>query len=545
MLTQNQLFNIEPTFINFQNDEWLKILKQPLKNREHYERTLDHFQYGQLVGQFLGINESEEKYFDLLYDLANDNKLLVHVLHEELMRNISKERLQSIYQIYLINQEQHFSSNRIVAFLERLSLIPKYHNKALDSHIRKSFVKTLEAYKNHHDDGLGSDSFRRVLTDLIKWNWNHLDPWLKEISLDDEVPRILWYGNMNESQRYFLYFLMNMGWDLLIFQPNGIDSFQLLNTAKTEGQIQIYQKNIEIKPFPKRRTQKATVAYQASNEINKLLHHDQSDLYKPWQYKNHIPYSVSLKTIYDELFLLLKEPAFIRPNFRINNDKIYIPVVFSKIAGITEDTNEYWDRLNQITEESDLTLFIKSFPFSSNVKKYTTFYQASLSKNGRLDPNKIISNPDWKYKHLHNGLQLAIASVIIRYCENPLLKRLDHEDIEDVKTYLFSQAVSLPSRIIRLLQNFDYSQEIPRIVFYHNENNGKISRADAALLLFLHEFGVDILVFNPSGQNDLEYFINESDFDTHWLDEMVFNQAFRETNIFHRFSNNLFKNWKE
>ncbi len=475
---------LQPTITHFHQEEWLEIIRQPLQSRIHYEKTKDHFKYSHVVAQFLGVKDSKNHYFDQLYDLANDSHLFIHVLHEELKREIRREHLQAIYQLYWIHQDQSFSSRRIVAFLERFNLLPTYQNKILDRHIRQSFVEVLEAYAKKYTDGLNADSFRRVLTDLIKWTWNQFDPWLKESPLDKEVPRVLWYGEMNESHRYFLYFLMKMGWDLLIFQPNGIDSFSMLDTPETKDLIRTYPKKIELKPFPKHRSQQATVAYQASETMDKILHHDDSGLYKLWQFKDHISYSVPLKTTYDELFLLIKEPAFIRPNFQIQDSKIHIPVLFAKIAGMTNEKDEYWDHINQITEESEITIFVKNFPFATNQKTTASYYYDSLGRNGRLDSDKIISNKEWKYKDLPKGLQLGIASAIIRYSENPLLKPVENESQEVLKQYLFSQAVSLPNQIIRLLQNFDYTQKVPRLVFYHTENNGEFSRADAALLLF-------------------------------------------------------------
>lgn len=547
MNIQNKIqpYKISPIKIDFQQEEWLKMLKLPLEERVHYSLNTKHFQYGQIVIQFLGINESEENYFDQLYDLANDDDLSIHILdHDKLIRKISRKHLQSIYQLYFIHQDQNLSPKRIVSYLKRLHLLPTYHNKAIDIHIRDSIVNVLEVYQQNHSDDLHGDTFRRVLTDLIKWTWNHLDPWLRQISLNNEVPHILWYGDMKESHRYFLYFLMKAGWDLLIFQPTGVDSFSMLQNDESKSLIQTYSNKTELKPFPKHRSKKATIAYKASEQINELLHHDHSDLYKPWQFQNHIPYSVPLKTTYDEIFLLLKEPAFIRPNFNIKDNKIYIPVLFAKVSGISTNKDQYWDRLNQLINKSDQTVFNQQFPFASTMKPLVSYYNESIEENGRLNPEKIMSNSKWKYKDLSQGIQRGIASAIARYTENPLIKSLVHEDIENTKYFLFSQAISLPNQIIRLLQKFDYSQSVPRIVFYHNEKNGKLSRADAALLLFLHEFGADILVFNPTGQNDIEFYINENHFDNHRLDEMVFNQEFKESNLLHRFSNNLFKGWR-
>jgi hypothetical protein len=58
-----------------------------------------------------------------------------------------------------------------------------------------------------------------------------------------------------------------------------------------------------------------------------------------------------------------------------------------------------------------------------------------------------------------------------------------------------------------------------------------MTREDAALYLLLNQFGIDIAIYNPAGHNDIENFLSESLFDTHWLEEVVFDQEFKEPSI--------------
>jgi hypothetical protein len=60
------------------------------------------------------------------------------------------------------------------------------------------------------------------------------------------------------------------------------------------------------------------------------------------------------------------------------------------------------------------------------------------------------------------------------------------------------------------------------------ESNGNLSREDATLLLFLNEFGVDIILYNPAGHTDIENYIDPSLYDVHWLEEMVFEQEYQD-----------------
>jgi hypothetical protein len=86
----------------------------------------------------------------------------------------------------------------------------------------------------------------------------------------------------------------------------------------------------------------------------------------------------------------------------------------------------------------------------------------------------------------------------------------------------------LPENILRVLQKFDYPQQVPRLILYNTEKNGNISRSDACLILLLNELAFDIVLFTPTGHNDLEVYIDEKHYDVHWLEEVAFGQEFSE-----------------
>ena len=52
---------------------------------------------------------------------------------------------------------------------------------------------------------------------------NHLNPLLDDVDLHKEMPKFLWYGDMKRSQPYFLYYLIKLGCDIVIFHPEGKD----------------------------------------------------------------------------------------------------------------------------------------------------------------------------------------------------------------------------------------------------------------------------------------------------------------------------------
>jgi hypothetical protein len=207
---------------------------------------------------------------------------------------------------------------------------------------------------------------------------------------------------------------------------------------------------------------------------------------------------------------------------------VKIPSLFAKIQGVSKNRKEYWDRIQNLTE-FDHSLLIRQLPFTwSSSNDFRFHYRNALSSEGLLNPEVMMQAHYWPYSFLPTGLQKGIANAIRRICEKPGLKSLPGESMEEVSIYLFSQAMFTPKEIIQLMEKFDYSQHVPKLIIYNNEARGILSRSDAALILLLNQFGIDIIVYNPPGHNDIENFLQDSLFDTHWLEDVVFELEYKE-----------------
>jgi hypothetical protein len=516
-------------------NNWQNSLSKSLPERVPYEKGENDYHFAQLTARILGVPADETGYYFNLHHLYLSEK--IHVLSEILDKTISTERFQGVQKVFLINQkEKGLSVSRFVAFLEGERLIPSLENRTLHRHIRVSLINVLEKFKLHHPDGLNHPDFRRFLVDLVKWSWNHLEVWLRDIDIEAEMPKVVWYGDASKSQMYFLYYLMLIGCDVVIFHPAGKDLFGEYIQEESISAVITYPSAGKMQPFPvKEPERQATIAYQASQEMNTILHQEDSLFYKPWQFRFHIPYSITLKTTYDEIFILAKEKAFLRPHFQATKKTVKIPALFAKIMGVSSNKKEYWDRFEKLSEEKN-TEVIQKFPFTKELKvNYKFHYQHSLDKEGNLDPQKMIDSNWWQYNHLPDGVQLGMAHVISNMCSTPKLVPKNHETEEDVKLYLFTQASNIPPEQVKLVQLFDYSQDVPKLVLFNTEANGEISRSDAARLLFFNEIGIDIILYNPPGHKGIEEFIKEDVLDIHWLEEMAFGQELKEPSFIRKF----------
>ncbi|AZB41355.1 hypothetical protein CEF21_02955 [Bacillus sp. FJAT-42376] len=531
--------SIRPIKADKSEKDWLSLFKTPLSQRSSFLHSDDELVFTQAAFRILGTYPDEDEYQEVLYDLVHDEEIRVVLLSSALDKSIPQERFQAIQRVLMINSEENgLSVNRLVAFMEGESLIPKAGSKNLSVHYRKNWITLLEHFKDTHSAGFLDPDFRRVFTDLVKWSHNHLAAWNADQS--EQPPKIVWYGDASKSEAYFLYYLILAGADVLLFHPEGKDVLASFDPDERITSLIRLNSTGRMLPFPQQKpVRKGTVAFRASREIEQMLHTEDSMLYKPWQFRSYIPKSITLKTTYDELFILVKEKALIRPNFEASNQTVQIPSLFAKVAGVSKNRKEYWAKVQELTDH-ELSWTIRSFPFTKSINGNNHFhYQAALGADGKLDPEKMMAGNWWAYRELPTGLQHGLASAISRYCAYPKLKAPQHETEYQTQLYLFNQALYLPPDLVKLMQKFDYAQDIPKLVLYNTEKNGPFSRSDAALLLLMNEFGMDIIVLNPPGQNDLELYIHESSYDIHWLEEVSFEEEFKESSPIKR----MFKKW--
>ncbi|ALC83664.1 MULTISPECIES: YceG family protein [Bacillus] len=535
MITGIHIHNAAP-----QNEEWKQLLIQTLPERSPFENG-DTLAFSRLSGRIMGTPSDETDYYIYLYELSQMENM--HILSETLDKTIASDKFQAVQNIHMLNQKENgLSVNRLVAFLDRDQLIAGHSNPAMHRHIRQSLMKVLQTFITSHAQGTNDPDFRRLLLDIVKWSLNHLHPWMEQADISRQMPRVIWYGNGTKSNIYFLYYLMLIGCDVLLFHPEGKDLMKEIDPENEHSFVYTYPAVSSLEPFPNEKPErKSTVAYRSTKELDTILHHEGSQLYKPWQFRGHEPVAITLKTTYDELFLLAKEKAFIRPNFLVDRKRVEIPNLFAKVNGISANKKEYWDRLHTLVDYEESHV-VRKFPFTNEVTaNYQFHYSHCLTKEGDIDPEKLVMSNVWQYKHLPEEVQASMAQRISSMVRNPKFLTQGTETLEQVQLYLFTQAVHLQPELLRLIQTFDYSQTIPKLILYHTEMNGELTRSDAAAIYFLNELGIDIILYNPPGHRDIELFIEENQFDVHWLENMVFQQEFIEPSPLRRFFNRFTK----
>ncbi|MFL6557497.1 MAG: YceG family protein, partial [Bacillus sp. (in: firmicutes)] len=219
----NQL-NAQPVSVSYEN--WQAMLKKPLPERPFYSLENGIIHIGQVIGMFLGIPIDHDHYYNQLFDYVNNPEWTLHLLSEEsLDKTINNDHFQSIQRVININREQKLSINRFTAFLDGEQLLLKSKVPVIHRKLREAMIVTLELFVKIEKDGLVNHELRRVLVDIVKWSINHLEPVLEKCDPQKAMPKFLWYGDFKKSHQYFLYYLIKLGCDLVIFHPEGKDIF--------------------------------------------------------------------------------------------------------------------------------------------------------------------------------------------------------------------------------------------------------------------------------------------------------------------------------
>lgn len=502
-----------------QTKKWEEVLSDKLYMRPVYLLKDDEIQYTRVAKQFLGTYGNEYEMQEYLYTLTSSS-INWTLLFNNLPKEISAENRTEIVNILQMHRENPISLNRFMSFFAGKKLLP-----LMDTKYRNHFINTLKKWLELLEiryPKLKSNNLQRIFLDFVKWSNYYFPIWLKENDFEKEVPHIFWYGPLKESEALFVQFLYLFGFDVVIFEPDGVDGLkphgiENFPTERLEQQTTVFDF-----PFEKpKRVQ--TITSQAAENVQQHLYSN-SALNYPWKYANHETKSRILTTTYDELFILSDADLYLREGFADEESVVYLPVLFAKIEGVSNDLKEYAQKINRLRLR-ELTHIAKSYPLLPLQKSNMQFHMRDASENGQLVAEKIMQLSVWPYKTMPIGAQLNIAKTMIRLIESDYILSLPGQNRTAHEQYLFGQMLLIPNDIMRLYQQFDYSFKNPTYVVFKEEQSGEIQRQDAVMLVFLGMLGFDVFIFNPGSSLGIEQFINGQLLNTYRLEKISFDET--------------------
>lgn len=494
-------------------ESWESVLMQPIKDRAMYSNENNKIQYTRVAQQILGVYTDQQQMQEYLYTLKS-LPIGWTLLFEHLPKNIDAEKRTEIINIMQLHKEKPLSMNRLVAFFSGRNLLPLMATE-YSHHIVAVFKQWLEDVKP-----LNRANSQRIFLDLVKWSQHYLPLWHTE----GHVPKIMWYGEMKESEACFLYFLYVAGCELVIFHPEGSDELAKYGLA-IGTQVKLAQ-TIPLFDFPfDKPLQVKTQTAQQEAYIRENIY-DGANVNYPWKYMHHETRPIFLKTTYYEMQLMHTERMQHREGFHADEQFVYLPVLFGKVEGVNDDIEQYQEMLHKLQQDSR-TMLTNKLPLVEPQSANMQFYVKDASTAGELDAEKMIKMPNWPYKQAPLPNQLNIARTIVQLVDMQLLKRLPNERDIDYKGFILGHMLRLPDEVLRLYRQFDYSYESPTFALFV-EDGQQVQRSDAVFLLFLVCLGFDVFIFSPGGEVTVEPFLAQSFLMIHRLEKIEFQLQMEE-----------------
>lgn len=406
---------------------------------------------------------------------------------------INKLDVPSIQETQNIPRFNITSKEDIIAGL--YPVLRKTQVPRLNNIIYKAFYDVI---MNDDEDKLNRLNNKAIYITL--WFNRFIDRLYSKYRDDNNMPVFIYFGGAKTNfECMFLKFLSHMLCDILIFCPSSEDKCMLDDSRLFTKHFDEF---LEINELPKSPDDAVvgTVAYHAEQELTDVLY-DNSGMYRQRQYPHAD--TVKLQTMLEEINMLWHETGTFRPGFETMDNTVILPVIAAKINGIKNgNKKQYWENIKK--KLGDDTLLIKSVPYIRN--NNTSIFKANeVIRNGKLLKDVIQSSPKYKYRILRNETQEHIFNKIQLLLDSKIIKGTFSQGME---YRIVNLLLNLNKDIIRLIQKFDFTKDIPKVVVLaFSESSCSVD--DAILLAFLHFLGFDIVIYAPTGYQVIETYYSE------------------------------------
>lgn len=485
--------------------------------RNRYERTINGKELKPYFYRFIGVSDISS-YDDILKTLQKKcmrNPSVTLIFDNEIPFKPEMELIQYIYS-ELTNMDIYHMENQDINIFN-------------DEDINKKFLKALDyiiKIAKEKENFLNDNLLINFITKQIVWAYSLL----KSIQYDNDLnPKCIYYGNIKRHEIYFLILLYLMEFDVIYINPLKEEFFEeiegsALSVCIKEMSILNIDTFEEHAKKGKEIDNVETIAKQIEKEVQKELFTG-TGMYMPWQFREGYTKSILLDGIFEDILIYWKEPSKLRDGFKVEGDIVTVPCLFKKVNGVYNDILEYQRVIKYCINHKNTLLClnndISEEPNITNSMYSLMFCQLS---DGSFDIQEIKKDSIYKFSKYSEEVQ------------NFMLNKFN-ETIKDSKVFkksfnkessleLLVMILTLNEKIIRLLDNFDFTADVPKlVVFLEGEN--RLSPSIQKLLGYLHIVGMDIVVFNPSGSLNLSHVLNSEAFTEERLQVMKYDIGYK------------------
>ena len=334
----------------------------------------------------------------------------------------------------------------------------------------------------------------------------------------EDIPTIIYYGDISQSELYFLHFMSRCGFDVVYITPNK-SMLDMAVDKNLDNRMQIFQlpqsKDSGSYPDKPIKMKVATVAYSAERELDTMLYGGDTGIYRDFQFPNS--QSLTLKTTYEEIGILWKHEAKFRTGFSTAGNLVSVPNIFAKISGVRNgNASDYWEEIrDRLTPETILKIKTDTPPQDGNLdlSAYRSYY-----RNGKYDIEALKASMLNKYSYLPDRLQDLIFYKLQETVDSGFLKLQG----DDLMCGVLHHGLGFDKDFLKLLQRFDFTKQIPKLIWIDAVEQ-TFTAEECIQLVICNLIGFDILVYTPTGYKNLETFVKNEAFEEHTMNEFLYN----------------------
>ena len=334
----------------------------------------------------------------------------------------------------------------------------------------------------------------------------------------EDIPVILYYGDISQSELYFLNFMSRSGFDTVYITPNK-QMLDMTVARNPDGRMQIFQlpQSKESGSYPDKpmKMKMATVAYSAERDLDTMLYGGDTGIYRNFQFPNS--QSLTLKTTYEEIGILWKEEARFRTGFSTAGNLVSVPNIFAKISGVSGgDVGKYWDEVrSRLTP--DTILKIKKQGAQQNGSPDLSAYR-SFYRNGEIDAERLKASTLNKYSFMPDRLQDMLIYKLQETASSGFLKL----EGDELMCSVIHFGLGMGKEFLQLVQRFDFTRQIPKLIYIDTvEDTFTLEECVQTVLCSL--IGFDVLIYTPTGYKNIETFVKSDAFEEHIMDQFLYN----------------------
>ena len=399
-----------------------------------------------------------------------------------------------------------------------------------DLELNKFFLESLEYVVNLalSQETFMNDSVRNYfICKLILYAYLHIHKLKFE---NNKTNKCIYYGNIAKHDIYFLILLYRMTFDVIYINPLKEEYWEQIDRDKLSS----LHKNKQILPVNSlaerlregrviEANQSMTLQFEQQIE-NELF--TNSGVYKPWQFRNGNTQAIFFNSTIIDVEMNIYEPAKVRQGFKVNGKTVSVPHFFFEVEGEYKNMDDYAKIVNKcINAPNTLVLTDNGESMITNRQSAEAKYQLMFCQlsDGSFNTEEIKRLPFYAFAPYNDATEDFLLNKINETIRDKSLFK-DPIDTKEEIIDFGMLILSLDKKIIRLIDNFDFTNDIPKLVMFL-DNETELTKDACYVLAFLNTIGFDIIIFTPAGLSSLNTHIEESRFNSIRLDTTNYNRT--------------------